>query len=153
MLVCIFVKEVWVPGPPKRMLSMTAWQKNPTINIHAPTANLGFSLVLGLLVVVCLYRVYKCFWPAKWCRLGGGEGKERDRLVVPPSTTIDMAGFHGQVAPKQLAVYRDWDAKNAFWQLREDLCSDCMESLPGGGAGRLLVLQGAARWSHSKKLP
>ena len=26
-------------------------------------------------------------------------------------------------------------------------------SKPGGGTGRLLVLRGAALWSHSKKLP
>ena len=31
------------------------------INVHAPTANLGFSLVLGLVVIVGLYRLYKCF--------------------------------------------------------------------------------------------
>ena len=85
------------------------------INIHAPTANLGFSLVLGLVVVVGLYRVYKCFRRAKWCWPGGGESKERGRPVVPPSATIDMMGFHGQAAPKQLAVYRGGDAKNAFW--------------------------------------
>ena len=48
---------------------------------------------------------------------------------MPPSATIDMTGFHGQAAPKQLAVYRGGDARNALWQLKEDLCSDCMESL------------------------
>ena len=75
-----------------------------------------------------LYRVYKCFWQTKWCRPGGGEGKERERPVVPTSATIDMTGFHGQAALKQLEVYKGGDAKNAFSQLREDLCSDCMES-------------------------
>ena len=70
------------------------------INIHAPTANLGFSLALGLVVAVGLYRFYKCFLRAKWCRPGGGAGKGRERPVVPPSATIDKTGFHGQAIPK-----------------------------------------------------
>ena len=27
------------------------------VNIHAPTAGLGFSLVFGLVVAICLYRL------------------------------------------------------------------------------------------------
>ena len=91
------------------------------INVHAPTANLGFSLVLGLVAMVGLCRLYKCFRRSKWSMPGGGEGKERERPVVPSCATIDMTGFHGQAAPKQLSVYRGGDARNAFWQLKEDL--------------------------------
>ena len=69
------------------------------INVHAPTTNLGFSLVLGLVVIVGLYRLYKSFRRSKWCRPGGSEVKERERPIVPRITTIHMTGFHGQAAP------------------------------------------------------
>ena len=40
-------------------------------NIHAPTANLGFSIVLGLVVAMGLYMLYRHFLQAKWCKPGG----------------------------------------------------------------------------------
>ena len=35
------------------------------INIHAPTANLGISIIFGLVVAVGLYRLYQYFLRAK----------------------------------------------------------------------------------------
>ena len=45
------------------------------------------------------------------CKPGGAAGKERGRSVPPLTATIDMMGFHGQVMPKQMVVYRGGDAK------------------------------------------
>ena len=55
---------------------------------------------------------------------------EKGRPTPPPSASVDMTYSQGQVTPpKQMAVYGGGDTKNAYWQLKEDLCMDCIESL------------------------
>ena len=99
------------------------------VNIHAPTANLEISIVFGLVVAIGLYRLYGCFLWARWCKPGGGRNKGRRRPVPPSTASIDMTGYDGQGMPKQMAVYGGGDAKNAYWQLKEERCMDCIESL------------------------
>ena len=86
-------------------------------------------MVLGLVVAICLYWLYKFLLRAKWCKPGGGGGMEKGRPTPPPSASVDMTYSQGQVtSPKQMAVYGGGDARNAYWQLKEDRCMDCIES-------------------------
>ena len=94
------------------------------VNIHAPTANLGFSIVVGLVLAMGLYRLYRYFLRAKWCQPGGGRGKEKGRQRPPPTASIDLTGQVGQAMPDQMAVYGGGDARNAYWQMKEDRCMD-----------------------------
>ena len=59
------------------------------VNIHAPTANLGFSIVVGLVLAMGLYRLYRYFLRAKWGRLGRDIDKERRGPVPPPTALVD----------------------------------------------------------------
>ena len=98
------------------------------VNIHAPTANLGFSIVVGLVMAMGLYKMYRYFLRVTWCKPGGGRAKEKGRLRPPPTASIDLTGKAIQAYPGQMAVYGGGDARNAYWQMKEDRCMDCIES-------------------------
>ena len=106
------------------------------VNIHAPTANLGFSIVGGLVLAMGLYKLYRYFMRGTWCKPRGGSGKKKGTAHRPPLTTsvdltgqagLDLWGQAGQVYPIQRAVYGGGDARNAYWQMKEDRCGDCIE--------------------------
>ena len=83
------------------------------VNIQAPTANLGISIIFGLVVAVGLYRLYRYFLRVKWCRPGGE--KERKILIQPATASVDMTGHVGHAIPDQRAVvFGGGDARNAF---------------------------------------
>ena len=89
------------------------------VNIHAPTANLGISIIFGLVVAVGLYRLYSYFLRVKWCR--PGEEKERKIPVQPATASVDMTGHVGHAIPDQrTVVFGGGDMRNVFWQLKED---------------------------------
>ena len=46
------------------------------VNIHAPTVNLGISIVFGLVVAVGLYRLYNYFRTRKVVQAWGSKGAE-----------------------------------------------------------------------------
>ena len=71
------------------------WESYNLVNIHAPTANIGISIIFGLVVAVGLYRLYQYFLRANWCRPGGG-AKERRITVQPATTSVDMSERGGQ---------------------------------------------------------
>ena len=98
------------------------------VNIHAPTANLGFSIVGGLVLAMGLYKLYRYFLRATWCKPGGGSAKEKGTLRPPPTTSVDLTGQAGQAYPVQMAVDGEGDARNAYRQMKEDRCMDCIES-------------------------
>ena len=99
------------------------------VNIHAPTANLGFSIVGGLVLAMGLYKLYRYFMRGTWCKpRGGSSGKKKGTAHHPPLTTsVDLTGQAGQAYPVQMAVYGGGDARNAYWQMKEDRCGDCIE--------------------------
>ena len=98
------------------------------VNIHAPTANLGFSIVGGLVLAMGMYKLYRYFLRATWCKPRGGSGKEKGTRRPPHTTAVDLTGQAGQAYPVQMAVYGGGDARNAYWQMKEDRCMDCIES-------------------------
>ena len=57
------------------------------VNIHAPTANLGISIIFGFVVAVGLYRLYSYFLRAKWCRPGEERGGGSRSSQPPPLST------------------------------------------------------------------
>ena len=108
------------------------------VNIHAPTANLGFSIVGGLVLAMGLYKLYRYFMRGTWCKSRGGSGGETKGTAhhPPPLTTsvdltgnagLDLWNQAGQVYPIPRAVYGGGDARNAYWQMKEDRCGDCIE--------------------------
>ena len=105
------------------------------INIHAPTANLGVVIICGLVGVVGFYRLYRYGLRATWCRPGGQ--KERKVPVQSSTASVDMTGHVGHARPDQrTVVIGGGDARNPFWQLKEDPCWTCMESSRLEQAGR-----------------
>ena len=62
---------------------------------------------------------------------------EKGRPTPQTTASVDMTYSQGLVTlPKQMAVYGGGDAKNAYWQLKEDLCSDCVKNSCQEEAGR-----------------
>ena len=84
------------------------------VNIHTPTADLGFYIVVVVVIAMGLYTFYRYFFQAKWFKPGGGGGKERRRSFPPSTVSKDMTGCNGQVMHKQMAVYGGGDAKIAY---------------------------------------
>ena len=108
----------------KKNIVADTMTEDDSVNIHAPTANLGISITFGLVVAVGLYRLYQYFLRVKWCRPGGG-AKEQRMPVQPATTSVDMSGHVGHAMPDQRAAVFEGDARNAFWQLKEDPCLTC----------------------------
>ena len=59
-----------------------------------------------------------------WRRQGQGEEETSPAIHC----LYRHEGYEGQVMHKQIAVYGGGDAKNAYWQLKEDRYMDCIES-------------------------
>ena len=105
------------------------------VNIHAPTANIGISIICGLVGAVGLYRLYRYCLRATWCRPGGQ--KERKISVQPTTASVDMTGHVGHAVPDQRTVmFGGGDARSPFWKLKEDPCWTCIESSRLEQAGR-----------------
>ena len=94
------------------------------INIHTPTANIGITVFCCLVGVVCLFRLYQYMVRARCGRpKAGARGR---RLPVRRDTaTVDMDSHIGHAMPAQGMAVFGGDARNAFWQLKEDPCLSC----------------------------
>ena len=84
------------------------------VNIHAPTANLGFSIVGGLVLAMGLYKLYRYFMRGTWCKpRGGSSGKKKGTAHRPPLTTsVDLTGQAGQAYPLTLAPPAAEESRN-----------------------------------------
>ena len=83
------------------------------VNIHSPTANLGFSIAFGLVAVCVGYKVYKrlmyrCSSGGRKARAKAAEPQEPDQQTC---TSVDMLGLSMQTAKEA-----------------DDRCQDCLES-------------------------
>ena len=94
------------------------------INIHAPTAGIGISIVCCLGLVVCLYRLYRYVMRAKCVRpVAGARGRRFPAL--PATTAVDMSSHTGHFMPEQGMAMFGGDARNSYWRPKEDTCLSC----------------------------
>ena len=94
------------------------------INIHAPTASIGISIVCCLGLVVCLYRLYRYVMRAKCVRpVAGARGRRFPAL--PATTAVDMSSHTGHFMPGQGTAMFGGDARNSYWRPKEDTCLTC----------------------------
>ena len=96
------------------------------INIHTPTANIGLTVFICLVGVVCLFRLYTYMRRSRCARAKAGAGGRR-----PPAqrdtATVDMDSHTGHTLPAQGVPVFGGEARSAYWTPREDPCRTCLE--------------------------
>ena len=87
------------------------------VNIHSPTAGLGFSLALGITFIFLSYKVYRrC--SASWPCMPRREEKRpvrrepRAPAISTTSLNMDMPGLHLPVTGEALKC---WECQNHAW--------------------------------------
>ena len=82
------------------------------INIHTPTANIGLTVFICLVGVVCLFRLYSYMRRSRCARAKTGAGGRR-----PPAqrdtATVDMDSHTGHTLPAQGVAVFGGEARSA----------------------------------------